>query len=335
MEIIVPAAGLSSRFPNMRPKYLLRDYSGTLMLKRSLAPYRAYPITVGILKEHDETYHARELITKELGDDIRVVVLDSVTNGPADTVYQILKQANITGEFLVKDCDNFFEHEISSGNYVCVSKIADHAVLKKLASKSFVISNDQGIVTSIIEKQIVSDTFCVGGYKFESASLFTNTFENLNLTREIFVSDVLQQCLYNQVVVTERAVTNYIDVGTADDWFEFNDKPTYFCDIDGTIIRSKDQYSTVVEPMTNNVEAMRREQARGCKIIFCTARGEHERDSTRQILNDLGFGECELIMSVHHSKRILVNDYANSNPYPTAVAINLKRDVDNLNDFIK
>lgn len=48
----------------------------------------------------------------------------------------------------------------------------------------------------------------------------------------------------------------------------------------------------------------------------------------------LGFGDCQLIMEVHHAKRILINDYANSNPYPSAIAINLKRDSEDLGDLI-
>jgi hypothetical protein len=236
---------------------------------------------------------------------------------------------------LVKDCDNFFKHEVNtSGNYVCVSHIGDHDVLKKLSAKSFVISNEQGIITSIIEKQVVSDTFCVGGYKFESAELFASTFESISMDREIFVSDVIQQLLHNGHVVSEKSVTDYIDVGTADDWFEFNNKPTYFCDIDGTIIKSKDHGSDRVEPLEENVKVLKKELSRGCKIIFCTARGSNVRDQTRKILDDLGFGNCELIMEVHHAGRVLINDFANSNPYPTASAINLQRDSDNLKDFI-
>jgi hypothetical protein len=55
---------------------------------------------------------------------------------------------------------------------------------------------------------------------------------------------------------------------------------------------------------------------------------------TQDTLNGLGFGDCQLVMNVHHSKRILINDYANSNPYPTAVAINIERDNENLGDMI-
>ena len=32
MEVIVPAAGLSSRFPGMKPKYLLHDFENKLKL---------------------------------------------------------------------------------------------------------------------------------------------------------------------------------------------------------------------------------------------------------------------------------------------------------------
>ena len=34
MEIILPAAGLSTRFPNMRPKFTLTDYKGMMMFDR-------------------------------------------------------------------------------------------------------------------------------------------------------------------------------------------------------------------------------------------------------------------------------------------------------------
>jgi hypothetical protein len=52
------------------------------------------------------------------------------------------------------------------------------------------------------------------------------------------------------------------------------------------------------------------------------------------MLDELGFGSCSLIMGIHHSKRVLINDYANSNPYPTALAINIKRDSEDLGDLI-
>lgn len=343
MEIIVPAAGLSTRFPNMKPKYLLYDYKGDMMLMNALRHYRekGCRIRIGILKEHQEHYKVIEQIQHEWPDNIKFVVIDKPTRGPADTVYQILKQSNVHGEFLIKDCDSFFDHEMTVGdNYVCVSNISQHEILKKLASKSFVIANDQGIITDIIEKQVVSDTFCVGGYKFNSAENYMMVYNKISeqMTREIYVSDIIGHMLGNNVVFTKKDVTNYIDVGTAQDWFEFNDRPVIFCDIDGTIIKAQSRLDLEArkpyEPLTNNVKRLLELQEKGSQFIFVTAREPQWRSETREMLYELGFKSFTLLEGLQNSSRILINDYNSANPHPRAIAVNIKRDSDNLSDFL-
>jgi len=344
MEVIVPAAGLSSRFPGMKPKYLLYDYKGELMLKNAINSYLKYDsvnITIGILREHDEQFEAQTFISKEL-PKVNVIVLDERTRGPADTVYQIIKKANIKNdEFIIKDCDSFFDHEYLFGNFICVSNISKHKVLKKLSSKSFVIANDQDIITNIIEKNVVSDTFCVGAYKFESVDLFINAFESLkNIKDEIYVSHVIQHCLSNGHTFLKTEATNYVDVGTAEDWFEYNDKPVIFCDIDGTIIHAqskhgKKSYSESPIILKNNVELLLKYQNDGAQIIFTTARSEEAKDITQKMLDSLGFKHYNLIIGLNNTRRILINDYNDANPFPRAEAINIKRDSDNLKDFLK
>jgi len=99
--------------------------------------------------------------------------------------------------------------------------------LINLGGKSFVVTNEQGIITDIVEKKVVSDKFCVGGYKFESVSLFTETFEKISdRMGEIFVSHVIQDCLMNGHIFFENLVTNYYDVGTAQDWKIYNESIT-------------------------------------------------------------------------------------------------------------
>ena len=147
--------------------------------------------------------------------------------------------------FLVKDCDSFFIHDIKDGNYVCVSNIRNHETLRKLSSKSFVKYNDQGIITDIIEKEVVSDTFCVGGYKFESSHQYMRTYEKLsNQVGEIYVSHIIQDMLMNGKTFTTSEVRDYVDVGTIEEWMKFNDKPVVFCDIDGTLIQSQGRFGT-------------------------------------------------------------------------------------------
>jgi hydroxymethylpyrimidine pyrophosphatase-like HAD family hydrolase len=340
MEIIMPAAGLSARFPNMRPKYILSDFKGRMMFERSLESFIGkHNITIGILKEHNDTYNTSEYIKREYGDSIQVVVLTARTTGPADTVYQILKQTGLTTEeFLIKDCDSFFDHEHQEGNYICVSSVKDHEILKRLASKSFIVSNDQGIITSIIEKQVVSDKFCVGGYKFESADLFISTFDKLQNShvKEIFVSHVIEECLNSGVVFKESTVHNYVDVGTAEDWFEYNDKAVIFCDIDGTIIKAQSRTEIGSKPVAleQNILAIKKLIATGSEVVFTTARPAQHHAITEKMLTALGFVNFKLLSGLSNAKRILINDYNEANPYPRAVSINIKRDHDNLQDFL-
>ena len=342
MEIIVPAAGLSTRFPNMRPKYTLNDFSGTMMLRRAVEPFLGkHNITIGVLQKHEDQYGVCNYIKKEFGNDVNVVLLEKETAGPADTVYQIIKSLSFDydTEFLIKDCDSFFDHEYTEGNYVCVSNIADHDVLKKLSSKSFIIVNDQDIITDIVEKEVVSSKFCVGAYKFESIKLFCEHFEKLKDSniKEIFVSHVIGSCLQDKNIFLANTVKNLVDVGTATDWFEYNDLSVIFCDIDGTLVKaqSKGRYTDPVVPLKNNVDVMLAEQQRGSQIIFTTVRDSKYDHITRAMLESLGFKNIHLVSGILNTKRVLINDYNEANPYPRAVAINIKRDDDNLKDFLK
>lgn len=342
MEIIVPAAGLSTRFPNTRPKYLLYDYKNTLMIRNAVEQFigSQHKITVGILKEHAEKYNAVNHITNAI-PDVNVVVLEDRTKGPADTVYQILKHLpNKDVEILIKDCDSFFTHEYQEGNYVCVSSIDKHEIIKKLYSKSFVQYNDQGIITNIIEKRVVSDTFCVGGYKFQSSFAYIEAFEKLSeQTDEIFVSHIIQHCLLNNKIFVNNSVENYVDVGTAEDWFEYNNKPVIFCDIDGTLIKAQSRfgsYSYAHDPIVleGNYQKIKTYYDRGCQIVFTTARPSAYDAQTLAMLAKLGFNGCKLVSGLNNSARILVNDFNEANPYPRAISVNIKRDHDTLKDYL-
>jgi hypothetical protein len=337
MEIIVPCAGLSTRFPGLRPKYLLVDYSGKLMIENSIKNFIGKnKITISILKQHDIAFKAKEKLVKVFEDKVNIVTIENETNGPADTVYQTILKSNFNtnSELLIKDCDSFYDFDYEEGNIVYASKLSENTNLKNVAAKSYVVTNEKDEILSIYEKQIVSDYFSVGGYKFNKMDNFLNTFNLIHKKNEIYISDVISKMIENKHSFKKGVVKNYIDVGTSQEWLEYNNKPTYFCDIDGTIIKTKDFHDDPHEIIPGNVKTLLKEQARGCKIVFTTARDVKYENYTRKILNKIGFVNYTLVMQVNHSRRVLVNDYANSNPYPSAIAINIKRDSDCLEDLI-
>jgi hypothetical protein len=340
MEVIVPAAGLSSRFPNMRPKYTLTDHTGLMMIERAIQYYiDKNRVTIGVLKAHSDAYSVLGYLKEKYGDAINAVIIPEQTNGPAHTVREILGRTNIDPDepILIKDCDSFFSHEDIEGNYVCVSSIQKHEILKRLSSKSFVKANDQNIITDIIEKQVVSDMFCVGGYKFSSAKLYAAVYDELKYTKgEVFVSHVIQKCLQEGEIFIAQEVDNYVDVGTAEDWLEYNDHAVIFCDIDGTIVeaQSREEFGTAPKPLKKNIQRVQDMVKQGSQLIFTTARPTERYDEIYQMLVDLGFADFQLLTGLKNVKRILINDYNAANPYPRAIAVNIPRDSDTIGDFI-
>ena len=94
-SVIIPCAGLSSRYENTRPKYLLTLPNGQLFLEKAIEPYKDFDIHVAILKEHEEKYNVINSFNKVYKDTdykINFHVLDKLTSGPAETVYEVVKK---------------------------------------------------------------------------------------------------------------------------------------------------------------------------------------------------------------------------------------------------
>src|SRR6202012_2141280 len=109
--LLLPCAGKSSRYPGVRPKWMLTLPEGELALARAAAslPRHAYDrLVVAVRGEHETQYQATALLRRVFGPEVEVLVLQQDTAGPADTVAQMLRLADIQGAFAIKDADSFF-----------------------------------------------------------------------------------------------------------------------------------------------------------------------------------------------------------------------------------
>jgi ribonucleotide monophosphatase NagD (HAD superfamily) len=114
----------------------------------------------------------------------------------------------------------------------------------------------------------------------------------------------------------------------------------YLVDIDGVVLKNSGQYIAPLwddpdEPIVANVNALKKITAAGAQIIFVTARPERYRQKTERALSELGLTWHAAIFGVNHACRTLINDFAQSNPYPSAVAINLPRNSNELGTFLR
>ena len=106
--------------------------------------------------------------------------------------------------------------------------------------------------------------------------------------------------------------------------------PTYFVDIDGTIIKYRkfsELNETSLEPIQDVIDYLNEQFTNGAVIIVTTARPDSYRLLTEHELNVIGLKYNQIVMNCGRGSRIILNDLDPDNlEIPRAVGINLKRD---------
>lgn len=350
MSLIIPAAGLSSRFPD-KPKWLLTCPNGNLMIQECIRGFdleNVEQIYITILEDHYNKYLRNtdmEKLFEFTNKKVIFLKLKETTKSQSETVYRTIKNFDIKGQIFIKDCDNFFSTKIETGNYVCYLKINENNNVNKIYNKSFIeINENTNKIINICEKKIISDMICVGGYSFENSLDFTQAYEDckdLNLTTsELYISHIiLNMCLKNKIFYA-KMIHNYIDWGTISEWNSYlNNFKTLFIDIDGTLFYNCGRYSEIKwgenKPIQNNIDFINKLYNEGrTQIILTTSRPNEFKDITIEQLKKYNVNYDQIIFNLFHSKRYLINDFADTNPYPSAVAINIVRDSGNLSKLI-
>lgn len=342
MHLILPIAGQSSRYPGVRPKWMLTHPNGNLMLAESIKGLELANIesvcVVG-LQEHQDQYDIRGMLDRQfhklgLSSKLRVALIERSASQP-DTVCQGIEALEISGPILVKDSDNHFQYDPEPGNSVCCMHLGEAGAIDA-TNKSYVMVSETGSVVNIVEKRIVSDTFCVGGYSFMDAAEVTSTFEKLRGAEGLFLSHVIYQMLLDGAHFLAKPVSDFHDWGTLEDWQAYRSRfATLFVDLDGTLVETSSEYFPPfwgeTDALTKNVETINRLFDSGyAEIIVTTTRSSESEAATLAQLERIGLKYHRILFGLLHGKRIVINDYAPSNPYRSCDAVNLARDTDQL-----
>ena len=347
--LLITACGLSSRFEGLRPKWLLTHPKGNIMLTEALSGLdfsQFNKICFSFLQEHFTEYECSVGIEKaisELGvsDISEIHLFQERTKDQAETTYKSLKHFKIEGSFLVKEVDNYFEYDCTQqGNVVCYCDLNQTTKINP-TNKGYVVFNGENTIKEMVEKRVASTSFSCGAYQFESASLFNNAYEQLSkrIDGGLYLSKVIDFLIKKGERFTGTRVNNYLDWGTKEDWFDYcRQFATVFSDLDGTLLTSSGEYFKPyweeAQPIQENIDTLNELHDSGkIKIIITTARKKSAKEMTINQLKKFDIKYDEIIFGLSHCQRILINDFSTSNPYPSARALNLKRNSNNLNDF--
>lgn len=346
--IIVPCGGKSTRFPNLRPKFLLVNPNGNLMLIDSISKINTSGcrVIVTVMKEHEEKYGIKKMLDKFFPEKgIEFCVLEKQTKSQSETAYETIKKMNVNGPFLIKDSDNRFKMDKveESYNYVSVERLENFGAVNA-SNKSYAVYDTSGLITNIEEKKVVSNTFSVGGYFFTNPMEFIKAYDEIRdsvVGKEIYVSTVINHMIFKHKAKFKiKQVSEYDDIGTYSEWITFKEKTkTYFIDIDGVVVKNGGEffppYWGDTEGIPENIALINKLYDEGSQIILTTSRKEDYREATEKQLKNCGVRYHKLIFGLLHSARVVVNDFTLSNPYPSARAINIPRDSNELDRYVK
>jgi len=297
------------------------------------------------LQEHEDKYQfmkgfVTELDKLGLRDKSNIVLLPEQTSSQSETVYTFLSGYDLDGYIFIKDSDGFYRTEITEEcNQVAYFDLNDMDDINA-RTKSYVELALNGTVVNIVEKKVISSTFSSGGYGFADAKKFCSTYEKLqNMEGECYISHVIWQMMLDTEVFHGLKTTDFKDWGTLSAWNKYKSQyKCLFVDIDGTLVTNSSlhfpPYVGSGEPLEENINYLADLHDGGkVKIILTTSRPEEYRTATLFELETKGIVFDQLIMGLPHCKRVVINDFARSNPYPSCEAINIPRNSDNLKEY--
>jgi hypothetical protein len=332
----------------MRPKWLLtHPDSGFPMVLESIFGINISThdkVVLVALKKHEEEFKfcdkLLDICSKFDVKSFDILLLDESKSQP-HTIAQTINSLNIEGQINCKDTDNYFISQVPEGNYVAICSLND-IELVNARNKSYVEFNEQKKLINIVEKNVISNSFCAGLYGFSDAKKFYETFEKYEAedknNKNLFVSHIILMMSESEDFDVIE-VKDYIDWGTATEWQSYrNNFKTYFVDIDGVLVKGSSEYMTPywgeTEGIKENIKKINDLYDAGNRIILTTGRkGDHHKVTEKQLAKE-GIKFSCILYSCGNGQRVIINDFSNSNPYPSCQAINLPRDSNILDQLI-
>lgn len=183
MNIIITMAGLGSRFYEQgynKPKFMIEAFDKTLFewsltsLEQFNKPSNTYWFIVR--KETESKGFIESQCHKMKISNIRVIEIDYLTSGQAETALLAIQQCNESDEVLVYNIDTYINpkflnvHDIKGEGFLpCFNAPGNNW--------SFAKCDEFGNVIEVREKHKISDNASLGVYYFKSAKLYVDTYK--------------------------------------------------------------------------------------------------------------------------------------------------------------
>lgn len=232
MNIVVPMAGRGSRFANAgydRPKPLIPidDRPMIEWVIDNISPQREHRFIFLCLKEHLETYPEVEGTLRRLCPSCEIVEVNEVTEGAACTVLLAKDFIDNDAGLMIANSDQFVDCEIDG--YLEAMQENDGLIMTFEADDpkwSFCRLNEEGYVTEVVEKEVISNEATVGIYNFKHGKDFVSGAEEmmkrgLKVNGEYYVAPVYNLMIEGGAKVIPYRIEAMYGLGTPEDYKAF------------------------------------------------------------------------------------------------------------------
>lgn len=216
LNIVIPMAGAGSRFAKAGysdPKPLIPVH-GVPMIKvviDNLMPDIAHRFIFICQKDHVRLYDLREKLN-EWAPNCSIIELNGLTEGAACTVLHAKHLINSDDPLMIANSDQYIDLNIDDYLNKLENEDLDGLIMTMTADDpkwSFVGLDQRGLVTNVVEKQVISSEATVGIYNYAHGKDFVRAAETMIDKDERVNNEFYVAPAYNQLIAEGQKVGIY------------------------------------------------------------------------------------------------------------------------------
>jgi dTDP-glucose pyrophosphorylase len=234
LNVLIPMAGAGSRFAQQGytfPKPLI-EVEGKPMIEvvvKNLNIEANYIFLVQ--KEHYEKYNLKYLLNL-IAPNCKIVQVDGVTEGAACTTLLAKEFLDNDSPLIIANSDQYIEWNSNECMYAFNADAIDGGILTFEARHpkwSYAALGEDGFVSEVAEKRVISDNATVGVYYWKRGSDYIKYAEqmiekNIRVNNEFYVCPVFNEAISDGKKIRIKKINKMWGIGTPEDLNYFLDQ---------------------------------------------------------------------------------------------------------------
>tara|TARA_B100000287_G_scaffold433895_1_gene496801 strand:+ start:2627 stop:3790 length:1164 start_codon:yes stop_codon:yes gene_type:complete len=221
-NVLIPMAGEGSRFADegyVMPKQLIM-VDGTQMIDWSMRSLISEDcqLIFAVRQEHINNHSVDTFLKNKYGDDIKIVVVDHVTDGSVSTCLLAKEHIDNDNPLFIYTLDVYFEPYFQP----VIPEGTDGFLLTFKSNNdgySYAQLDEDGFVTKTAEKEVISENAAVGVYGYKSGKTFVKYAEkmikeNIRTKGEFYVCPLYNLMIEDGMKIKTRSVDKMHLMGT-------------------------------------------------------------------------------------------------------------------------